>query len=134
MAGVDAKSQEYFARWPEGQADFTTVTYAATVAIEARNSKNLFNFGTITGAMTVNLESTITLQPQAVTKNIERYYGDEIVIIVTDDGSGRVITWGTGFDATVANTTLVASKTNVITFVYMGSTVGYTMKSNQQID
>lgn len=132
MAIIDAKGQEYFARYPEGPADYTNPAYAAAVTIEARNSLNVFEFATAAGDITITLATTFTLQPQSVAKKIERFVGDIIVLYITDDGSADDIIFGTGI--TGADITITAGKTQMVTLMYISSTVGYVVQSSQQID
>lgn len=129
--GLDAKSQEYFARWPEGNADYTVLTYAATFALECRNSKNMF-YSALTGNVTINLDTTITLEPQSVTKNIERKQGDEIVFVFLGSGGARTVTFGTGILGTAV--VVASGKNHIITAEYVNDTLGYCVKSNLLLD
>lgn len=129
--GLDAKSQEYFVRWPQGDADYTVLTYAATMALECRNGKNMF-YSALTGNVTINLETSITLQPQAVSKNIERHPGDLIVFVFLGSGGARTVTFGTGILGTAV--VVGSGKNHIVTAEYVNSTLGYCVKSNLLLD
>ena len=122
MAREDALSQEDFAKWPFGDAARPTIVFGATMSFEARNSKNVFVI-TATAAATISLESDYTLLPQNVTKNIERHPGDEIIFVVSSDGTGRDMTFSTGFTSPVLAG--VISKTKVYKMVYVNETLGF---------
>lgn len=129
--GLDAKSQEYFARWPEGGADYTVLTYAATFALECRNTKNMF-YSALTGNVTINLDTTITLLPQSVTKNIERFPGDTITFAFLGSGGARTVTFGTGILGTAV--VVGSGKNHIITAEYVNEALGYCVKSNLLLD
>ncbi len=131
MAGLDAKGQEAFVRWPTGLADYNALTYAATMAIEVRNSKNII-YVALTGNLTLNLETTISLAPQTVTKNIERFPGDEIVFVFLGSGGARTVTFGTGILGTAV--VVGSGKNHIVTAEYVNSALGYCVKSNLLLD
>jgi hypothetical protein len=129
--GLDAKGQEAFVRWPTGLADYNVLTYAATFALECRNSKNMF-YSALTGNVTINLDTTVTLEPQSVTKNIERFPGDIIVFVFLASAAARTVTFGTG----ILGTAIVVAdgKNHIITAEYINETLGYCVKSNLLLD
>lgn len=112
-------SQTSYIRWPFGAAEKTSVAFAAVMAATINNSKTVLTLAQMTAAATLNL-----------TINSEMEVGAELIIKVSVDGTNRVLTHGTGF--TGAATTLTASKSYCLTYVYDGST--YLLKSTQLLN
>lgn len=85
-------------------------TYAATIALIAtdyRTEKMMVDVGLLTGALTMTADLTLPCT------------GDELTLIFKSDGTGRVVTFSTGF---IVNTTLtlIASKSATVSFVFSG--------------
>ena len=96
-------------KWPFGSADVTAVAYAATMALTTANTRTVATIAQMTGAGTIN-----------VTIGAEQAVGDELFIKSSSDGTGRVLTWGTGFTGNAY--THVANKSAIHRFVYNGTT------------
>lgn len=104
-AGATAEKNEVLFPFSEVQAP----AYGAVLAVTVKQMETFLQPATLTGAVTINL----TPDPQ-LTK------GAKLYLKVTADGTGRVVTFGTGFTATAV--TVTASTTFTRTFVYDGTT------------
>ena len=95
------------------QYDFQEVAYAASVAITVKDgiAKTTVRVAQATGALTLTANvGTSTTGPMV---------GDELMVMASSDGTGRVITFSTGF-ASAGTLTMVASKKAVAVFVFDG--------------
>jgi hypothetical protein len=92
--------------------------YQAVDTIKSRVYDYTYKVGTLTGALT--LKSVVT----------GNHVGDRLNILFTDDGSGRVITFSTGFTSGGTLTMQASSKANVF-FVFNG--VGWYQLSGQNL-
>lgn len=82
-----------------------TRAYAATVALAPLHNEVKILFAQLTGAMTITSDVTAP------------FSGDIMIMAFQSDGTGRVVTFSTGF--TVNSTlTLIASKEANITFMF----------------
>lgn len=97
---------------------YAAPAYAATYVVNSSYYEMTVKIGTLTGALTLTSN---------VTKN---YVGDKLNILLTDDGSGRVVTFGTGFTSG-GNITMTASAKATIYFVFNG--VGWFQLSGQDL-
>ena len=105
-------------QWPTGKATVESKAYAATVAVEAVNTKQVVTIAQATGDMTVNVTSEA---PEV---------GDELILKCSADGTNRTLTCGTLLNG--AAITLTASKSYAIKFEYTGS--AYDLINAQQLD
>jgi len=97
-------------RSPFGGAELQTPVYGATIAVTITNSETVITPGTLTGPATINL--TIDSEVQG---------GAEIALILTDDGAGRVVTFGTGFHTGTPAHTMGAGLTTALVFQHDGT-------------
>jgi hypothetical protein len=84
--------------------------YAATLAVTVKQRDCFLQPATLTGAVTINLTIDAQLTP-----------GAKLYLKVTADGTNRVVTLGTGFDAAATDITVTASTCFCRTFVYDGA-------------
>jgi len=95
------------------QYDFQEVAYAASVAITTKQNvtNTTVRVAQATGALSLTASvGTSTTDPQV---------GDRLTILASSDGTGRVITFSTGF-ASAGTLTMVASKKASAQFVFDG--------------
>ena len=104
--GAIAEKNEVLFPWFEKQ----TPDYAATLAVTVKQRDCFLQPATLTGAVTINL--TIDAQLTA---------GAKLYLKVTADGTNRVVTLGTGFNAAATDITVTASTCFCRTFVYDGT-------------
>jgi hypothetical protein len=97
---------------------YKSKAYQAVDTIKSRVYDYTYKVGTLTGALTLKA---------VVTGN---YLGDRLNILFTDDGSGRVITFSTGFSSGGTLTMQASSKATVY-FVFNG--VGWYQLSGQNL-
>lgn len=93
--------------------DFIEYAYAASVAIttKQRIGKTTARIAQATGALTLTAGvGSSTTDPRI---------GDELMVMASSDGTGRVITFSTGF-AAAGTLTMVANKKATATFVFDG--------------
>ena len=90
--------------------DVQTITTAASVAIVHVAKKTIAKIA-IAQAMTITVDSTS-----------ESEAGDELILLLTADGSARTATFSTGLSAGGGTLAATASKTSAITFVHNGTT------------
>ena len=95
------------------QDDYQAPAYAASIAITMKsNCKNtLVKVGTLTGALTLTINAA----------SDQNFVGDTLTFLFLSDGTGRVVTYSTGFGYVTATQTLVASKTGSSTWVWTGT-------------
>lgn len=94
--------------------DWQEVAYAASVAITTKQgiSNTTVRIAQATGALSLTVGvGSATTDPQA---------GDKLTILASSDGTGRVITFSTGF-ASAGTLTMVASKKATAEFVFDGT-------------
>lgn len=94
--------------------DYQEKAYAASVAITVgvNKARTLVKVAQATGALTLTAGvGTSTTGPMV---------GDELRILASSDGTGRVITFSTGF-ASAGTLTMVASKKAVANFMFDGA-------------
>lgn len=85
------------------------VAYAATIALTPVASfRQYVSFAQLTGALTINF--TVT--------NLTMF--DEVILMFSSDGTGRVITFGTNSNS-AGTLTMVANKDAVATFIFDGT-------------
>lgn len=84
--------------------------YAATLPVTIKQMDTFLQPGTLTGALTINL--TIDAQVTA---------GAKLHIKLTADGTQRVTTMGTGFNASTPTVTAAISTTVFKSYVYDGT-------------
>lgn len=87
--------------WPAGKPDVKSPAYAATVAVTIENRKTELNLA-LTGACTLDL--TIDAEISRATAQ-----GGTLQLVVSADGTNRVLTYGAGIDAPAL--TVLANKT-----------------------
>jgi hypothetical protein len=92
--------------------------YQAVDTVKTRVYDYTYKIGTLTGALT--LKSVVT----------GNHVGDRLNILLTDDGSGRVVTFSTGFTSG-GNITMQASSNASLFFVFNG--VGWFQLSGQDL-
>ena len=90
--------------------EIQTPDYAATLAVTVKQRDCFLQPGTLTGAVTIDLTIDAQLTP-----------GAKLYLKVTADGTNRVVTLGTGFDAAATDITVTASTCFCRTFVYDGT-------------
>ena len=98
---------------PFGETENQSVAFAATVAATINDHQSVLTIAQATGALTLNL---------TVGASVRR--GSELLIQVSADGTGRVLTYGTGFTASQPTLTITASKTFVIACRVLNVTAG----------
>lgn len=84
--------------------------YAASIALKLNSFVTLIVFQTLTGALSLTAE---VARPFA---------GDELQLLFVSDGTGRTITFSTGFTVSAATLALTASKKGSIRFCFDGAT------------
>lgn len=95
------------------QFDFQEVAYAATVAITTKqnHTNTTVRIAQATGALTVTASvGSATTDPQV---------GDRLTVLASSDGTGRVITFSTGF-AAAGTLTMVLNKKASAQFTFDG--------------
>lgn len=97
------------------QRDYQKIATAATINLKVipNAAKTLFDIALATATPTININVGDASNPP--------YVGDEVELIITPDGTTRVITWGTGFIPTAATFSATASKISTATFVFNGT-------------
>jgi hypothetical protein len=97
-------------QWPVGPASKVDVAFAAVMPAAIDNSKTLVTIvGNLTSAATINL-----------TVDEKVPVGSTLTVKTTADGTGRTLTFGTGF--TAAAYAVGVSKSVKISFEYDGTT------------
>lgn len=92
--------------------DYKTPAYAATINLVTRQKTTVFQPGTLTGALTLNVGvGGATSAP---------FVDDVLKCIFLSDGTGRTVTLGTGLVGTAATLALTASKKGYLEFVFDG--------------
>jgi hypothetical protein len=104
--GATLEKNEVLFPWSEVQSP----AFAATLAVTIKQMLTILKPGTLTGAVTLNL----TIDSQVTT-------GAKLVVKVTADGTNRVLTFGTGFDAASTAITVTASTCFCRTFIFDGT-------------
>jgi hypothetical protein len=104
--GATLEKNEVLFPWSEVQSP----AFAATLPVTIKQMTTILKPGTLTGAVTINL----TLDAQLTA-------GAKLHIKATADGTNRVITLGTGFDAASTAITVTASTCFCRSFVYDGT-------------
>lgn len=94
-------------KWPFGKASTLSPDYAATIAVDIRNTKTFVNIA-LTGDATLN-----------ITPDAELEAGAEVILVVSATTNGFDLTLGNAIDG--ANIVGVAGKTNVQNFYYDGT-------------
>lgn len=97
----------------EGRGDrrFTQV-YASTSAPVLKQAKfQEVYYAQLTGAMTINVDVSNLLQ------------GDLVIFHFNSDGTGRTVTYGTGFAGTASTQAVTASKDATSFWVFDGTTL-----------
>lgn len=97
-------------KFPFGLPDTQAIAGTGTKAVTVSDNLTILNLSTMTGAITLNL---------TFDQNYGR--GARIIINVVQDTTGRDITLGTGFAASAADLTGVASDTDIIELYYNGT-------------
>ncbi len=105
-AGASAEKNEVLFPFHDKQ----TPDFGATLAVTVKQRDTFLQPATLTGAVTINL----TLDAQLTA-------GAKLYLKVTADGTNRVVTLGTGFDAAATDITVTASTCFCRTFVYDGN-------------
>lgn len=82
--------------------------YAATIALKLKEAFNIVQPATLTGALTMTAETSRPL------------IGDQLVVLFLADGTGRTVTFGSGF-APSATLAITASKRASASFVFDGA-------------
>jgi len=90
------------------------IAYAASVALKTKlfAAKTIFRIAQATGALSITIGVGDSTTPPMS--------GDEAEIWLSSDGTGRVVTFSTGF-APTGTLTMVASKKAVANFVFDGA-------------
>jgi hypothetical protein len=87
--------------------------YAASIAVTAREASTLITVGQLTGALSLTIGTgTATTAP---------YTGDIVRFLFGADGTGRVVTFSTGFQS-AGTLTVAANKFGSASFTFNGST------------
>ncbi|MFL5807935.1 MAG: hypothetical protein ACJ749_00360 [Flavisolibacter sp.] len=89
--------------------DFKRPAYAATVNLKPNASKTFAFFATLTGAITINVDTS------------RAFAGDELIIVLASDGTSRTATLGTGTKTTSGTIAPAISKKASIRFVFDGT-------------
>jgi hypothetical protein len=105
-SGASAEKNEVMYPFSEVQSP----AYAATLAINVNQMDTFLQPATLTGAVTINL----TLNPKLSA-------GAMLFLKATADGTNRVITLGTGFNAASTAITVTASTCFCRSFVFDGT-------------
>jgi hypothetical protein len=98
--------------------DYQAPVYSASPVITCNAYETTVKMGTLTGAPTLTANVT------------QCHVGDKLNLLLTDDGSGRVVTFSTGFTSG-GNITMGASQKASIYFVFNG--VGWFQMSAQNL-
>ena len=99
-------------KFPFGPADVQALTGTGTKAVTVYDLLTILNLSTMTGAITINL-----------TFGDAYPVGARMIIKVVQDTTGRNITLGTGFGASAADLTGVASDEDIIELYYDGTSM-----------
>jgi hypothetical protein len=87
--------------------------YTASIAIAAKEANTLVVVGQLTGALLLTIGTgTATTAP---------YTGDVVRFLFSADGTGRVVTFSTGFQA-AGTLTVAANKYGSASFMFNGAT------------
>lgn len=97
------------------QRDYQAIATAATINLKVipNAAFTIFDIALATATPTININVGSSTTPP--------YVGDEILLIITPDGTTRVITWGTGFIPTASTLSATASKITTASFVFNGT-------------
>lgn len=87
-----------------------TPDYAATLAVSIKHMETFLQPAELTGAVTINLTVDAQVTP-----------GAKLYIKLDADGTNRVATMGTGFDAAAPAVTVTADTVKFLTYVYDGT-------------
>jgi len=99
-------------KFPFGAADVQAIVGTGTKAVTVSDNLTVLGLSTMTGAITLNL-----------TFDQNYNIGARIVVHVVQDTTGRDITLGTGFAASAADLTGVASDEDIIELYYNGTSM-----------
>lgn len=99
-------------KFPFGAADVQAIVGTGTKAVTVSDNLTILGLSTMTGAITLNL-----------TFDQNYNIGARIVVHVVQDTTGRDITLGTGFAASAADLTGVASDEDIIELYYNGTSM-----------
>jgi hypothetical protein len=102
-------SGENIIRYPFGAADVQSKAYAATIAVDIKNSETVVKVAQLTGAATIN-----------ATLSAELPVGSVLTVELEADGTARTVTWGTGFTGVAYQVAI--SKKAVASFKFTGTT------------
>lgn len=88
--------------------DYQTPAYAASIALKLGAARTTVKVATLTGALSLTAETTRPM------------IGDELTVLFLADGTGRTVTFSTGF-APSATLAITASKRASATFTFDGA-------------
>lgn len=95
------------------------IAYAASVALATTQEKTIVLLGTITGALALTIGVTAGTPGEPGTGCFD---GDELLIKMPSDSTGRTITFSTGFTPIASTLVLASNQVGVSRFVYDGAT------------
>ena len=99
-------------KFPFGPPDVQAIVGTGTKAVTVYDLLTVLNLSTMTGAITINL-----------TFGDAYPVGARMIVHVVQDTTGRNITLGTGFAASAADLTGVASDEDIIELYYNGTSM-----------
>jgi len=99
-------------KFPFGPADVQALTGTGAKAVTVYDHLTIIDVSTMTGAVTINLTFGDTYQA-----------GARMIIKVVQDTTGRNVVLGTGFGASAADLTGVASDEDIIELYYNGTSM-----------
>jgi len=97
------------------QRDFQSIATAATINLACiqNAAHTLFDVALATATPTINIAVGSSTTPP--------YKGDTLTMIITPDGTTRVITWGTGWIPNAATFSATASKVSTVNAIFNGT-------------
>jgi len=97
------------------QKDYQQIATAATINLKVipNAAETLFDIALATATPTININVGDANNPP--------YVGDKVELIITPDGTTRVITWGTGWISTAATLSATASKISTVRAMFNGT-------------
>ena len=99
-------------KYPFGHADVQAITGSGANTVAVSDLLTIVNLSSMTGAVTINLTFGDALQ-----------VGERMIIKVVQDTTGRNVVLGTGFGASAADLTGVASDEDIIELYYDGTSM-----------
>lgn len=100
--------------------EYYTPAYVASDTLAPKASHTFYKFATLSGARSIAVNV------------LKSYQFDELTMVFTSDGTGRVITFAAGITPYTTTLTLIASKQATVHFIFDGATYVEVSRTIQQ--